>query len=57
MVVVSVSSVLMVLVMSYITTQLHTRIVDLEHQLRSVRRILVAYPSFLIILFSKDEDI
>lgn len=34
MVVVSVSSVLMVLVMSYITTQLHTRIVDLEHQLR-----------------------
>ena len=43
MVVVSVSSVLMVLVMSYITTQLHTRIVDLEHQLRSVRRISMVY--------------
>jgi len=34
MVVVSVSCVMVVLVMSYITTTLHTRVVDLEHQLR-----------------------
>ena len=34
LVVVSISSVVMLLVMSYITTTLHTRLGDLEHQLR-----------------------